>query len=285
MTKPPPKYWPLRPLDVTWYRGPAWIDGEDLVVDRARVTMYHPMAEPDVGMELARVRTPDDAVAFVSRFGLLRQQLSWQKDPLKPLRESFRFLETDAEELRDILEMARLVRCCGDGDGDPDAIRQLRQRVFIPEDTNMYVPDETTGSSVIRRAGDVYSPEERFEGADNRTILMHAHEYYVARPLTEGIGASVPCAYDRAFMGESVPPGTLRLGVRPNSLAGVCYLSVALALADRVPVAVCADATCGRPFFIADKRQRFCSRACGNRVRLRRFMDKHGTATTPKEDD
>ena len=284
MTKPPTKYWPLRPLDVTWYRGPARIDGEDLVVDRARVTMYYPMAEPGMGMELARVRTPDDAVAFVSRFGLLNKHLSWQ-DPFEPLREPLAFLENDAEELRDILEMARLVRCCGDGDGDPDAIRQLRQRVFISEDRDIYFQDETTGESGIRRAGDVYSPEERFEGADNRTILMHAHEYYVARPLTEGIGASVPCAYDRAFMGESVPPGTLRLGVRPNSLAGVCYLSVALALADRVPVAVCADATCGRPFFIADKRQRFCSRACGNRVRLRRFMDKHRTATTPKEDD
>ena len=284
MTKPPPKYWPLRPLAATWLRGPAWIEDEDVVLDRSRATTYHPLAEPEVGMELARVQTPDDAVAFVRRFGLLSARPSSSGQPLRPLREPFRLFEAEADHLRDILETARLVRRGGDGDGDLDAIHQLRQRLFIPEDWKVSVRDEATGKGVTRRAGDVYSPEERFEGVDDRTVLMYAHEYYVARPLTEGIADSVPCAYDRAFMGESVPPGTLRLGVRPDSLAGVCYLSVALALADRVPVAVCADATCGRPFFIADKRQRFCSRACGNRVRLRRFMDRHGTVTTPKED-
>ena len=272
MTDAPLKYWPLRPLTVTWLRGPAWIEGADIVVDRSRATTYHPLAEPDVGMELARVLTPDDAVAFAGRFGLLEKPgfLTGQREQL---REPFTLFETTADELRYILETARLVR--RGGDGDPDAIRQLRERVFIPEAANVSVRDETTGEEVTRRAGDVYSPEERFEGADDRTILMYAHENYVAYPLTEGFGDTRPCAYDRAFMGESVPPGTLRMGIRPDSLSGVCYLSVALALADRHTVGVCADTTCGRPFFIADKRQRFCSRACGNRVRLRRFMDKH----------
>ena len=274
MTKAPQKDWPLRPLAVTWYRGPAWIDGEDIVVDRSLATTYHPLAESEVvGIELARVLTPNDAVAFVCRFGLLREPLSRPGQSLRPLREPFTLFETTADELRYILETARLVRR-GD-DGDPDAIRQLRERVFIPEAANVSVRDETTGEEVTRRAGDVYSPEERFEGADDRTILMYAHEHYVAYPLTEGFVDSRPCAYDRAFMGESVPPGTLRMGIRPDSLSSVCYLSVALALADRHTVGVCADATCGRPFFIADRRQRFCSRACGNRVRLRRFMDRH----------
>ena len=271
MTDAPLKYWPLRPLTVTWLRGPAWIEGEDIVVDRSRATTYHPMAEPKVGMELARVLTPEDAVAFACRFGLLHGP-GFFTGQRKQFREPFRSFEATADELRHILETARLVR--RGSDGDPDAIHQLRQTVFIPEDHRVHVQDETTGEFVTRRAGDVYSPEERFEGADDRTILMWAHQGYVADRLTEGFADSRPCVYDRAFMGESVPPGTLRMGIRPESLASVCYLSVALALTERVPVGVCADPTCGRPFFIADKRQRFCSRACGNRVRLRRFMDK-----------
>ena len=213
-----PKYWPLRPLAVEWLRGPSWIDGDDLVVDRSRASTYHPLAERDVGIELARVRTPEDALGFVQRFGLLRQPISLSGQPL-PLRESFRSFETDAEELRYILEVARLVR--RGAETDPDAIGQLRRLLVIPEDADVLVPDEETGEYIDRRAGDVYTPEERFVGVDDRTILMYAHEYQVARRLNEGIVDSPPCVYDRAFMGESVPPGSLRVGVRPTTLAGV----------------------------------------------------------------
>ena len=145
--------------------------------------------------------------------------------------------------------------------------------------------DEETADFVTRRAGDVLLPEERFEGADDRTNLTHAHQNHVAYLLNEGIANSRPCVYDRSFMGEPVMPGALRVGVRPNSLRGACYLSVALALADRVPIGICADPTCGRPFFIEDKRQRFCSRACGSRVRFRRFMNKQGAGAIPKDGD
>ena len=277
------KYWPLRPLPVEWLRGPAWIDGEDIVVDRLRAATYHPLAEPDVGIALARVRTPEDALAFVQRFGLLRESLYVRGQPLKPLREKLRSFQNEAEELRDIFEVARLVR--RGVETDPDAIGQLCQLLFIPEDVEVSVRDEKTGEYVTRRAEDVYSPDERFVGADDRTILMYAYEYRVARPLSEGIVDSPPCVYDRSYMGESVSPGSLRVGVRPDTLAGVCYLSVALALADSMPLGVCADPTCRRPFFITDRRQRFCSRACGNRVRFRRFTDKHATVTTPGEGD
>ena len=114
---------------------------------------------------------------------------------------------------------------------------------------------------------------------------MCAHERWVAEPLSEGIADVPACVHDRAFMGDSVPPGTLRIGIRADSLASVCYLSVALALAlaDKMPVAFCADPACRRPFFPADKRQRFCSRTCGNRVRFQRFTDRHRTATTSQE--
>ncbi len=134
--------------------------------------------------------------------------------------------------------------------------------------------DDETGVYVKRRAGDVYSPEERFVDADDRTILMHANDYLVAQRLNEGMADAAAMVSDRAFAGESVPPGSLRIGIRPDRLEAVCFLSVALALVDRAVVGTCADPACGRPFFIVDRRQRFCSRACGNRVRFQRFKDK-----------
>ena len=155
--------------------------------------------------------------------------------------------------------------------------------LLAAEDHELTMYDETTREWVPKRADDAYSPYERFVGADQPILLMYAHEYLVAARLSEGIANIPACFHDRTFMGESMPPGALRLAIVAESLVSVCYLSVALALADGTPVVVCADPVCERPFFPADKRQRFCSRACGNRVRFRRFTDKHGTATTSKE--
>ena len=295
--------WSLRRVFVEWLRGPAWTDGDDIVMDRNRATLYHPFAEPEIGIELARVRTPQDAVAFVERFGLLQTRVRMPQDavayvkrfgllrqqpvpfppeePLEPLRESFQSFESPAKKLSDILEVARLVQ--RGAHGDAEALSRLCDRLLAAEDHELSRYDEATGESVPQRADDAYSPYERFVGADQRTLLMYAHEYLVAAKLSEGIADSPACFHDRTFMGESVSPGALRQAVVAKSLVSVCYLSVALALADGTQVAVCADPGCERPFFPADKRQRFCSRACGNRVRFRRFTAKHGTATTSKE--
>lgn len=275
------KQWPLRPLSAEWQRGPAWIDGEDIVMDLNRATTYHALAESEIGIELARVLTPQDAVAFVERFGLLGLLSRSLPGQHSKRREPFRCFEVAAEELRDVLQVARLVR--SGANGDTKALSYLHDRLLIREDEEVNVRDEATGELVHRPAFEVYTPEERFVGADERTVLMYAHEYLVAKPLSEGIADVPACVHDRTFLGESVPPGSLRVAIQANSLASVCYLGVALALADKMSVSVCADPTCTRPFFPADKRQRFCSRACGNRVRFRRFTDKHGTATKSKE--
>lgn len=269
-----PRQWPLAAETIEWSRGPAWVDDDEIVMDSTRATTYWPLAEPSIGIELARVETPAHAVEFVSRFGLLRQPASLRGSPLTPLREPFVEFEAIATRLRSILSFERLVR--RGADGDAQAIRDLRWMVTIPEDDLIPTFDENTGEPVTRRAGDLWTPEERLVDAEDRIILLHAAQTGVARPLTMGLADSQACVQDRAFVGDAGQPGKFRIGVVPRSLEVVCYLSVALALADRVPSAVCADPDCARPFFVTDKRQRFCSRACGNRVRFRRYMNKHG---------
>ena len=120
------------------------------------------------------------------------------------------------------------------GDGDAKAIRHLHEMLLVPEDRRVSVRDDETGEYVTRRAGDVCSPEERFVEADDHTVLMHANES-IAERLNEGMADGPACVHDRAFAGESVTPGKLRFGIRPASLAGVCYLSVALALTEHRP--------------------------------------------------
>ena len=45
-------------------------------MDPRRATSYQPLTEPVIGIELANVKTPNDAVAFVRRFGLLKESES-----------------------------------------------------------------------------------------------------------------------------------------------------------------------------------------------------------------
>jgi hypothetical protein len=113
--------------------------------------------------------------------------------------------------------------------------------------------------------------------------LIYASDW-VALGLSNGIGAARPYVFDRAERGEAVPPGRLRVGILPETLREVCYLAIAFQLADKEPLAICKE--CQRPFVIEDARQRFCTPACANRARFRRFKtnqtkkrSRHGKTT------
>ena len=268
-------------MPLKWRRGPAWVEGDDIVMDLARSTPYLPLAEPGVGVELARVRTPDEAAAFVERFGMLRAtrerrllEFARPENPGAPLREGFAHFEAAAADLQRILESALVVRRAASG--DTDAMNQLRAWFVVAEDEEVPVRDSGTGDVVLRRAGDVLSPGERLEGADDRTILLHASQDTAGR-LNDGLALddATPCVFDRAFVGEAgVKPGTWRMGMVPSTLAGVCYLSVALALADRQEIAACEERSCRRVFVATDPRQRYCTPTCAGRARQRRFKAK-----------
>ena len=270
-----------------WLRGPAWIDGDDIVMDLSRATSYQALAERTIGIELSRVRTPEHAVSFVRRFGLLRAtrlRRSWitGEDSDAPLHELFTEFEVEAARLRDILEVVLLVR--QGSNGDAESIRRLRAKLVISEDRDLIVQDPSTGERGARLAGDLISPVERFYDADDRTILMNASQWAADR-----LNASLrydrapPFVFDRAFVGEPVPPGAWRIGMAPDSLAGVCNLSVALALADREPIDICQEQSCRQVFFVTDGRQKFCTPACANRSRYRRFKAKARTAAKPED--
>ena len=249
-------------------------------MDPSRATSYQPLTEPVVGIELANVKTPSDAVAFVRRFGLLKKSerlgdaTSVKYDAQRG--ELFTDFQDAAKELQYILMLTLEVR--RGNQGDADAISRLREHMVIPEDTELCSWSMGV-KEVLGRAGDLYSPEERFEGVDNRTLLMGVSQK-AADKLNDGLAGdnAAPYVFDRAFIGESVCPGAWRLGVAPTTLEGVCYLTVALMLAEKEPIEVCRELTCGHFFVATDGRQKFCTPACGNRARYRRYQEKAAKA-------
>lgn len=281
-------------MPIEWRRGPAWVDGDEIVMDLERSTSYQPLAEREVGVELSRVRTPDEAAAFVERYGLLRWTLEQQRvvrqlrgeprEPTLTLRQEFVSFQVAAEDLGVILDQALTVRRAAGGDAD--AVARLRAWFVVPDDEVVEVPNDAGGID-RRRAADVYSREERLIDADDAEVVLRS-SHDTAERINEGLALDdpTPFVFDRAVVGEpGVEPGAWRLGIMPRTLAGVCYLSVALSLADRQEIDLCEEETCRRPFVVADARQRFCAPACASRARQRRFKarrrakgDSHGSA-------
>ena len=110
----------------SWWRGPARADGDDIVMDGAMARPYEPVTVPLVGLELTKVRTPQDAVRFVEQFGLLNIPDSFwrRKKAPREVRQSFAEFEWFAEDLRRIVRYAANVRA--GVKGDAAAVRWLR---------------------------------------------------------------------------------------------------------------------------------------------------------------
>jgi hypothetical protein len=208
-------------------------------MDFDRAELYQPVKHP-VGHALARVRTPDQVASFVTSYGLLRRVAG--NPPLQVDRLPVTEFLKEAEHLTDIMRVHVTVRSAIAGDGA--ALAAMRARFG-----------------------------EQAKATDDRGLLLYASAW-VAWALNLRLQQTYGRVYDRAAHdGESVPPGSLRVGVLPQTLQHVCYLQVALALAEKEPIAICIE--CDRPFVVEDARQRFCTPQCSNRARFRRHHEKH----------
>ena len=251
----------LHPDALTSFRGPAWIDGGDIVMDRKRATKYNPTREPKVGLELTKVRTPQDAVKFVELYGLpnIDDDAIWLPDEV---RQPFREIEKLASRLRSIVEDAVDVRA--GVNGDAAAVERLRSRLLERMFPGGKVPKRLAASAAyIRR-----------ELVSDRRVLLEASEG-IATELEFGLQGAFPVIMDRAFQGEPIEPGRLRISLCPKNLAGFCFLTFALALAEKEPLGVCPE--CGSAFVIEDGRQKFCSPQCAARTRFKRFKANEAT--------
>lgn len=244
-----------KPLARLWLRGPAWIEGDAVAMDCARATVYQPLAEPRIALELSRVRTAADAADFATRFGLLggpkidralvdallrhRGLPGYEGYELRIAREPVESFLRAAGDLRRITHtLIRVRRALNGGERGAEAMESLRAR---------------------------------FNGSSDREILIGASEH-AAWGINDGLlaASAAPYVFDRAQMGEPIEPGHWRIGVLPESLLGVCYLAMGLNLSDQEPLEECVE--CGRLFVVDDPRRHYCSPQCALRFRQRKFQ-------------
>ncbi len=153
-----------------------------IVMDGRGAEQYEPLSKSRMGLELARVRTPDEAVSFVTRFGLLGTPATitigaWPPGAPWPagvvMREPFAVFERAAEDLRDILKTIVAVR--KGADGDAAALARLRER-FGPKNPNMDLTMHTSSGPRTVKARDVLPPDD-FTPVDDRAVLVCASEW------------------------------------------------------------------------------------------------------------
>lgn len=226
----------------SWLRGSASYDAGWIRLDRKRAEEYLPKPEDQILDDLMAVREPAEAVAFVQRYGLLHHGPG-----VAEFRERFRDWELKIKHIRYAAHVYLLVRRAA-SEGDQQALAELREH---------WEPN------IIRPLYGDPPP------ADDADILGLASMFVASmvslglRGVEEGLGTTV---------GEYTPmaaPQRFFLQPRPADLLGHAYHQLAVRIVGQVPISECAE--CSRLFVVEDRRQRFCSKTCGNRARYRRW--------------
>jgi hypothetical protein len=240
----------LRPHHLEWLRGRAQIIGDRIVLDRATAERYQPAGEWNLLFDLAAVRRPEDAVAFVSRYGLLRHGRG-AADTQEPFSA---WLET-AYTFTNLLDLYHLI--AGARYGDPASLATLWD-----EWSDRFQPIVESAPS---------TNEELLAGASRALAWL----------VTEGLRNAqfqVDMLTDAPGIGDDHrwDLGSFALAPRCRNLGELAYVVLAMMLCLRTPLRTCAE--CGRHFAPRNRLQRFHDRACA--VRGRRRRDQQLPATT-----
>jgi hypothetical protein len=228
-----------------WARGPARIDGEEVVLDEEKAEPYYIFEPRDLIFDLADVAaawmTREYRViqAFVRRYGLL-----WHGAEhlgTGACREPVSRWWDEAAEMYWIMDLyARLRESVAIGSADPlhGAVANFAQACEpIP------VKDEDLMDCASLLLAEVVS--RKLEGC------------------TLGIASSVQL--DVAPKG----PGIFLLSQRPPSLVAAAYVHLAQAMVNRAPVQECPG--CGRMFILTSGKQKYHSKSCASNSRWRRW--------------
>jgi len=228
-------------IPLKWMRGPARYDQGWIVLDRERAEEYTLELEPALPYDLAVSGSPDDAVAFVQQYGLLRHGPESEE-----CRENLNEWDQEAYSMRSVIFTYHLLQRALRG--EKEAIGLLLHH-FAEELPGGWQPEDPSLVSDLS----LY------------TSKWVAHE--VGKKLaTTRMGFSVESEGDQALPGKFAHVVYL-----PNLLTSA-YYEFSLAIVKDTPLAVCAE--CGRVFERQDARQRYHSPKCASRARFRRWQEK-----------
>jgi hypothetical protein len=181
------------------------------------------------------------------------------------MSESYAIIANEANELWRIMSIVLDAKDAAAGDAEAlSRLRECFSAVAIDEDTiitGRLVDGVRTITTTLKK-----TPRHEQPPVDSRRIIERALEW-----VTLVINLKLELSEVRAWAYPDPDVPKLALAVAPSTLLGYCYLTVAAAAA-REPLARCEE--CQLPFVVEDARQRYCSAACGNRARQRRFKER-----------
>lgn len=240
-----------------WWRGPARFERGLIVLDRRQAEEYPAgTAGRALVLDLAAVRRPQDALAFVRQHGPL-----WHGPDRPDVQEPWPRWQEAAAGAAAVL--AVLVQLQDAVTGDRAALAALRHLLgSLPE---------AVGADLQQLLGARPDPD---------ALLLATAATTVAHLINQGL-AGVEERVEAAFRWTTFrhlprPPaelfGDFALAPRAPTLLALAYHQLALLVVGRVPLRTCAE--CGRVFDVHDQRQQFCSPTCASRARQRRWRHR-----------
>ena len=227
-----------------WRRGEARFDkrARTIEIDRARSEIYEMPPGPEVALDLARIRRPEDAIAFAKTWGLL------ETPPDAPLLvERWDVWETHAGALRTLLALVTASRRAIEG--DEPALKLLRDWWALG--AKYGIADQLAKS---------YGAE-----AESDDAFLDQ----VARRLASVLNIGMEFTY------EFVEPSPWQAGewiltAVSRTLRARAYRETAAMIVGYKELRRCAADDCRAYFIPSDPRQLYCSARCNNRVRQRK---------------
>lgn len=221
-----------------WWRGPAKLQGEYVVLDRERAEQYALDTQvgpgDDLAFDLAGIRSTDEALAFVRQWG-----------PITTGPESGRSSEKVADLVGEGQSMSAVLTMYAD-------LLRYYEHGDKAEHSAQWRP-------VLEAIGEGIEAEPTTLAEITAAIVNDA---LGQTPLAVGVNP--------AFGVKGEAPFHASIGA--TDLRGFAYFHAATLLMGSTPVGTCEE--CGRAFEVKHPRQRYDSERCGSRARQRRFSER-----------
>ncbi len=241
--------WRQYPL---WARGPARIEGDEIVLDEDRAQEYYLFEPTDLMFDLADLAAdpanPDtrDAVTFVRRYGLLwhgKEDLGSGKcrEPLTDWwKESYALAVT------------------------ADLYVRLKDSVRL-------------GSTEPLRTSPVdYSAFEDSRITEEDDALMEFSSLLLAEMISMRLeGCNLGISSSLGLDVQPKEPLTFLLTQNPPNLVTAAYAQLAMAMVNRAHMQECPG--CGKMFIPKSGKQKYCTKSCASTSRWRRWQTRQSS--------
>lgn len=228
-----------------WFRGPATIEDGNVVLDLDTAEHLRDLgADESLALDLAGIRSEEDILEFVSRWGLL-----WHGPGNGEFSEPVKQWLTAAELMSMMLTLAILAKGSAE---DPGALRE-----FFSMNPLLQVKDDP-------------------EAISDASLAAVASEFvtaFVSRSAQNVRWSMV----DAGLVEDSeFPVGTFINVLSADTVHSMAVLLLTKILAKESLPSICKG--CGRPFVPEDGRQKYHSKKCGEQARYRAWYQRNKDA-------